>query len=129
MSRAPSPVSQSICLHVRPCCRGRGRPGAMVDSVHAASRSGCHAVFRTSDGQPVHYRNAYWSYHLAFADEALCAPEHIGDIFSWESTGPSLLQSLLEAFCLELRSEPTENRAISLLSVASDGEGTRFVGV
>src|SRR6266566_1925349 len=98
----------------------------MADSVHAASRTDCHAVFRTSDGHPVHYRNAYWRYHLAFADDALCAPEHIGRIFSRRPTSPDLLQSLLEDICLELRSEPTETRGMSLLSVTANGGGTRF---
>ena len=68
-----------------------------------------------------HYRNAYWRYHLAFADEALCAAEHIGDIFSRRSARPGLLQSLLEDIFLELRSEPTENRSMSLLSEIADG--------
>jgi hypothetical protein len=125
MSRSPSPLSQSVCLHVRSCSRGRGRPGAVADSVHAASRTDCHDVFRTGDGYLVHYRNAYWRYHLAFADEALCTPEHIGRIFSRWSASPRLLQSLLEDFCLELRSESTENRGMSLLFVADDGGVTR----
>src|SRR5438034_11117435 len=126
MSRSSSPLSKSVCLHVRPCCRGRGRPGAVADSVHAESRTDCHAVFRTSDGHPLHSRNAYWRYHLAFADEALCAPEHIGHIFSRRSTRPALLQSLLEDCCLELRAGPTRPRSWSLLSVTADGGGTRF---
>src|SRR5437867_2882915 len=78
---------------------------AVADSVHAASRIGCHALFCASNGHPVHYRNAYWRYHLALADEALCAAEHIGHIFSRRSTRPGLLQSLLEDIFLELRSE------------------------
>src|SRR6266516_1693890 len=118
MSRSSSPLSKSVCLHVRPCCRGRGRPGAVADSVHAESRTDCHAVFRTSNGHPLHYRNAYWRHHLAFADEALCAPEHIGRIFSRWSASPGLLQSLLEDFCLELRSESTENRTMKLVLAA-----------
>ena len=89
----------------------------MADFVHAAARTGCDVVFRTSAGDPLHYRNAYWSYHLASADEALCAAEHIGHIFSRRSTRPGLLQSLLEDIFLELRSEPTENRSMSLLSL------------
>jgi hypothetical protein len=74
-----------------PAVAGEVGPGAMADSVHAASWTDCHAVSRTSDGHPLHYWNASWSYHLAFADEALCAPEHIGHIFSRRSTRPGIL--------------------------------------
>src|SRR4029077_12514756 len=89
----------------------------MANSVHAAARTHCHALFRTGDCCSVHSRNAYWSYHLALADEALCAPEHFGHIFYRRSTRPGLLQSLLEDVCLELRPEPTENKTMRLLSL------------
>src|SRR6266513_141779 len=58
----------------------------MAHSVHAAPWTDCHAVFRTSDCRSVHFRNVYWSHHLAPADEALCAPEHSGHIFPRRST-------------------------------------------
>ena len=115
MSRASGGMSQSVCLHVHSCCRGRGRPGAMADSVHAASRTDCHAVFRTNDGHPLHYRNAYWRHHLAFADEALCVPEPIGHIFSGRSSCPGFLEPLLKNFCLELWSESPETRSMRLI--------------
>ena len=53
----------------------------MADSVHAASRTDCHAVFRTGDCRPVRYRNAYRSYHLAFADEALVSQNLLATFF------------------------------------------------
>src|SRR5205823_2394729 len=99
----------------------------MANSVHAAPWTDCHAVFRTSDCRSVHFRNAYWSHHLAPADEALCTPEHSGHIFSRRSTRPDLLQSLLKDICLVLRPEPTENKTMSLLSLNAGGVKRAFV--
>src|SRR6267142_5036941 len=90
-TRLPCREHPALCLSLFtfmfvPAVAGEIAPGAMAHSVHAAPWTDCHAVFRTSDCRSVHFRNVYWRHHLAPADEALCAPEHSGHIFSrWSS--------------------------------------------